>query len=54
LSRNFLLKHAIEGKIEGGKRVTEKRGRKIKQLLNDLSEKMEYRKPEEEALDRNP
>ena len=39
LHGNFLLKHVIEGKIEGGIEVTERRGGRRKQLLNDLKEK---------------
>jgi hypothetical protein len=34
--RNLLLKHVIEGKVEG----TRRRGRRRKQLLDDLKEKM--------------
>jgi hypothetical protein len=36
LCRNFLLKHITEGKIEGGMEVTGRRGKRRKQLLNDL------------------
>jgi hypothetical protein len=39
LRRNCLLKHVIEGKIEGRLEVTERRGRKLKYLLDDLKEK---------------
>ena len=39
LRRNCLLKHATEGKIEGRICVTERRGRRGKQLLVDLKEK---------------
>ena len=52
LSRNFILKHLIERKIEGGIEVAERRGGRSKQLLNDLKEKARYCKLEEEALDR--
>jgi len=38
LRRNCLLKHAMEGKIEGSIEVTGKRGRRRKQLLVDLNE----------------
>ena len=38
MSRNCLIKHVIEGKIEARKEVTGRRGRKFKQLLNDLKE----------------
>jgi len=54
LRKNYLLKHTNEEKIEGRKRVKEKRGRRLKFLLDDLKKKREYRKPEKEALDRNP
>jgi len=37
LLRNFLLKHAIEGKIEENIEVTGRRGRRSKQLLADLN-----------------
>jgi hypothetical protein len=48
LRRNCLLKHVIEGEIE----VMEMRGRRGKQLLDDLQEKRRYWKLKEEALDR--
>jgi hypothetical protein len=38
MSGNCLLKHVIKGKIEGKKR----RGRRSKQLLNDLKEMRGY------------
>jgi hypothetical protein len=38
LRRNSLLKHIIEGKIEGGIKVTERQGWICKQPLNDLEE----------------
>ena len=50
--RNCLLKHVTEGKIEGRIEVTEKRGRRCKQLLDDHKEKRGYCKVKEEALDR--
>jgi hypothetical protein len=46
LRRKCLLKHVTEGKT-GRKR---RRGRRIKQLLNDLKERSRYCKMEEEAL----
>jgi hypothetical protein len=52
LRRNCLLKHVIEGRIEGRMEVTEKRGIKLKQILDDLKEKRGYWKLKEEALDR--
>jgi len=33
------MKHVVEGKIAGREEVTGRRGRKFKQLLNDLKEK---------------
>jgi hypothetical protein len=45
-----LLKH-VEGKVEGRIEVTERRGRRRKQLLYDFKEKREYCKLKEEALD---
>jgi hypothetical protein len=52
LPRNCLLKRVIEGKIEGRIEMTGKRGRRRKQLLDDLKEKRRYWKLKEEALDR--
>jgi hypothetical protein len=52
LSRNCLLKHVIEGKLEGRIEMTGRRGRRRKQLLDDLKEKRRYWKLKEEALDR--
>jgi hypothetical protein len=42
LQRNCLLKHFIEGMMEGGTEVTGRQGRKRKQLLNDLKERRGY------------
>jgi hypothetical protein len=42
LCRNCLLKHVIEGKMEGGVQVTGRRGRRCKQLLDDLKETSGY------------
>jgi hypothetical protein len=39
LRRNCLLKHVIEGKLEGRIEMTGRRGRRRKQLLDDLKEK---------------
>jgi len=36
LRKNFLLKHVIEGKVEGRKEMAGRGGRRHKQLLNDL------------------
>jgi hypothetical protein len=52
LRRNYLLKHAIEGKLEGRREMTGRRGRRSKQLLDGLKEKRGYWKFKEEALDR--
>jgi hypothetical protein len=52
LRRNCLLKHMIEGKLEGRIEMTGRRGRRRKQLLDDLREKRRYWKLKEEALDR--
>jgi hypothetical protein len=50
---NCLLKHVIEGKLEGRTEMTGRRGRRLKQLLDDLKEKRRYWKLKEEALDHN-
>jgi len=50
LSRNRLLKHVSESKIEGMIEVTGRRERRCKQLLNDFKEKKGYWKLKEEAL----
>jgi hypothetical protein len=42
LRRNCLLKHVIEGKLEGRIHVMGRRGRRRKQLLDDLMEKRRY------------
>jgi hypothetical protein len=52
LRRNCLLMHVIEGKLEGGIEMTGRRGRRRKQLLDDLKERRRYWKLKEEALDR--
>jgi hypothetical protein len=52
LRRNCLLKHVIEGKVEGRIEATRRRGRRRKQLLDDFKEKRRYWKLKEEALDR--
>jgi hypothetical protein len=52
LRRNCLLKHVIEGKLEARIEMTGRRGRRGKQLLDDLKEKRRYWKLKEEALDR--
>jgi hypothetical protein len=40
LRRNCLLKHATEGKINGKIEVIGRRGRRRKQLLDDIKEKV--------------
>jgi hypothetical protein len=48
LRRNCLLKHVMEVKIEG----TGRRGRRLEQALDDLTERRGYWELKEEALDR--
>jgi hypothetical protein len=48
LRRNCLLKYGIEGRLRGIRR----RGRRHKQLLDDLKERGRYWKLKEEAQDR--
>jgi hypothetical protein len=48
----LLLKHVSEGQIEGRVEVTGRRGRRRKQLTDDLEEMKGYLKLQEEALDR--
>jgi hypothetical protein len=50
LRRNCLLKHVIEGKIEGRIEMTGRRGRRRKQLLDDLKGNRRYWTFKEEAL----
>ena len=50
--RNCLLKHVIEGKMEGRIEVAGKRGRRHKQLLDEFGEKRGYWKLKGEAFDR--
>jgi hypothetical protein len=52
LLRNCLLKHVIEEKLEGRIEVTGRRGRRRKQLLDDLKEKRGYWELKEQAPDR--
>jgi hypothetical protein len=51
LRRNCLLKHVIEGKIEGMVEMMGRRGRRRKQLLDCLKETRRYGKLEEDSLD---
>jgi hypothetical protein len=50
--RYCLLKHVIEGKIEGRIEVTGRRGRRLMQLLDDRNEMRGYWKLKEEEIDR--
>jgi hypothetical protein len=52
LRRKCLLKHVIEGKLEGRIEVKRRRGRTRRQLLDDLKETRGYCELKEEALDR--
>jgi hypothetical protein len=52
LRRNCLLKEVIEGQIKGRIEVTRRRGRRRKQLLDDLGDRRGYSHLKEEALDR--
>jgi hypothetical protein len=52
LRRNCLLKVVIEGMIKGRIEVTRRRGRRRKQLLDDLGDRRGYSHLKEEALDR--
>jgi hypothetical protein len=52
LRRNCFLKRVIEGKIEGRIEVTGRRGRRRRQLLDDVKEMGRYRKLKEEELGR--
>ena len=52
LRRNCLLKHVIEGRKEGTIEVARRRGRKRKQLLDDLKETRRNCKLKQEVLDR--
>jgi hypothetical protein len=52
LRRNCLLKHVIEGKLEGRIEMMGRRGTRRKYLLDELKEKRGYWKLKDEALDR--
>jgi hypothetical protein len=52
LQWNCFLKHITEGKIMGRIEVMGRRGRRRKQLLDDIKETRGYRKLKEGALDR--
>jgi hypothetical protein len=49
--RNCLLKYVIEGKIERRTEVTGRRGKRLKDLMDDLEGKRVCRKLEAETLD---
>jgi hypothetical protein len=51
LRRNCLLKQVLEGKIKGRMEMTRRRGRRRKQLLDDLGDRRGYSHLKE-ALDR--
>jgi hypothetical protein len=52
LRRSCLLRQVIEGKIKGGIEVTGRRGRRCRELLDDLKERRGYSHLKEDALDR--
>ena len=52
LCRNCLVKQIIQGKIKGQIKVTRRRGRRRKKLLDDLKDRRGYCQLKEEALDR--
>jgi hypothetical protein len=51
LGRNCLVKHVIEGEIEGRIKVTGRRVKRRQQLLDDLKETRGYWNLKEETLD---
>ena len=53
LRGGWLLEHAIDGKVEGKREMKRRRGRRSKQLLDELKGKRGYWKLKEEALDRS-
>jgi hypothetical protein len=52
LCKNCLLQHVIKGNIEGRIEVTGRRGRRRRELLDDLKERRGYSYLKEEAPDR--
>ena len=52
LRRNCLLKQVIEGKIKGEMKVTRRRGRRCRKMLDNLKDRRGYCHLKEEALDR--
>ena len=53
LCRIFLLQPVIERKVQGVLKVTERRGRRRRKLLDDLKERRGYSHLKEEAPDRS-
>jgi len=51
LRRNCLLRHVVEGKIEGRVELAGRRGRRRKQLLEDLKQNRGHSKLKVETLD---
>jgi len=51
LRRNCLLQRVTEGKIKGEIEVTERQGRRRRELLDELKERRGYRYLKEEAVD---
>jgi hypothetical protein len=49
---NCLLKYIIDGKVEGKIEVSERRGRRSKQLLGELKERKGYWRLKDGTLDR--
>jgi len=54
LRANCLQKHVFEGRIDERTELMRRRGRRRKQLLDDLNAKRGYWKPKKEALARPP
>ena len=52
LRKNCLIQRVIEGKIKGKIKVTGRRGRRRRKLLDEFKERREYPLLNEEALDR--
>ena len=52
MRRICLLQQVIEGKVKGEIKVTGRRGRRLRKLLDDLKERRGYSHLKEEALDR--
>jgi hypothetical protein len=53
LRRNCLPQRVSKGKIQGGIEVTERQGRRRRNLLDDLKERRGYSHLKEEALERS-